>query len=175
MSSFGESVSSSIDDVYFGSRRVYFRQVPGSVIAVNDIATWSPLTTEEAKRKVLHRLEKHYVEGSEHPVVVPGIPALDFTHGSQPSGTEDVILSEGQFLSKPVIKCLEQENTFTDGIAVASGRRSALLKSKNGTWYRLKGCGNNDEGFPIRLSRDADSTWQDVRGSAFPHTAVSMK
>lgn len=36
--------------------------------------------------------------------------------------------------------------------AVASGVRSALVKLE-GNWYRLKGCGNNDDGFVVRHNK----------------------
>ena len=63
----------------------------------------------------------------------------------------------------------------------ASGVRSALVKIQ-GVWYRLKGCGNNCEGFIAKCERkriyqpgNAQLQWTEfmqIRGSAFPHTAV---
>ena len=61
---------------------------------------------------------------------------------------------------------------------VASGTRSACLRLSDedgAIVYRLKGCGNNDEGFTIRQNRANAQTgvpWRDVRGAAFPHCAL---
>ena len=42
----------------------------------------------------------------------------------------------------------------------------------NGRWYRLKGSGNNDEGFVVRTTKAKDGDWRDIRGCAFEHTGV---
>lgn len=164
-----ESITS--DDIFFGSRQVFMRQVPGSVVHFSTSeGAWLLDKSEEGKQKVIQRLGQHHVEGSEHPVVIPGIPAMDFvSSGKVPSCAVDL----PPFMMKPVMKCPEQENTLVDGIAIASGHRSALLKASDGRFYRLKGCGNDDKGFPVRLTRAGETYWQDVRGSAFPHTTVS--
>ena len=58
--------------------------------------------------------------------------------------------------------------------AVASGVRSCLVKIGK-DWYRLKGARNGEEGFIVRVNKNAAgdglSTWE-IRGSAFKHTAL---
>ena len=62
----------------------------------------------------------------------------------------------------------------------ASGVRSALVNVQ-GEWYRLKGCGNHESGFiakderrPIWKNNSFDGLhdFRQIRGCAFPHTAV---
>ena len=54
--------------------------------------------------------------------------------------------------------------------AIISGTRSAIIKSNSSKWYRLKGCGNNTDGFLIESI--ANSTIKStIRGCAFLDTA----
>jgi hypothetical protein len=61
--------------------------------------------------------------------------------------------------------------------AFASGVRSAVVKVDN-VWYRLKGSGNNDQGFPLQTSSQVVEAGQpaietrQIRGAAFVHTAI---
>lgn len=74
-------------------------------------------------------------------------------------------------LRQPLIKVVN-DPAAKGPKAVASGVRSCLVKL-DGRWYRLKGSGNNDEGFVVRTSQGADgANWRDIRGSAFAHTAM---
>eukprot|EP00042_Codosiga_hollandica_P017814 m.50213 g.50213 ORF g.50213 m.50213 type:complete len:523 (+) comp48082_c0_seq1:103-1671(+) len=67
-----------------------------------------------------------------------------------------------------------------DTLAIASGIRSALLPLADGRWLRLKGCGNNYDGFPTRkmLTEDgspllvAGRECFEIRGCCFQHTAA---
>ena len=68
------------------------------------------------------------------------------------------------------------KNDYPDLKAFASGVRSACVKIDN-KWYRLKGSGNNDQGFPVKTSSQVVETGKppiktrQIRGSAFVHTA----
>ena len=56
--------------------------------------------------------------------------------------------------------------------AFASGVRSCVLKL-DGQWYRLKGCGNNDEGFVVKSEVNPQGQFtRQIRGAAWLHTAV---
>lgn len=109
-------------------------------------------------------------------VVVPAVPALDLRCnrlGGVYSYTITDFACIPVILQVPVIKVpLESPSQYITG--VASGTRSALVKA-DGVWYRLKGCGNDDCGFPIRTTnrRPGETPWRDIRGCAFPHTALT--
>jgi len=110
--------------------------------------------------------------GSALDVVVPCIPAREiacFQQQQQQQLQFDLTFwPEG--LRRPLIKV--PQASAGEPKAVASGCRSCLVKL-NGSWYRLKGCGNNADGFIVRLSPGYDGVlWRDIRGCAFPHTAV---
>jgi hypothetical protein len=47
-----------------------------------------------------------------------------------------------------------------------------LLKSQCFFRYRLKGCGNNSEGFIVKNGFQSQAEYRQIRGSAFPHTAI---
>ena len=101
-------------------------------------------------------------------VLVPGIPALDLVCAA-PTGPSHDTSDWPEFLRQPLVKVApEAPEAAKDGEAppkaVASGVRSALVKL-DGVWYRLKGCGNNTEGFTVRESRGQHGTWRDVRGA----------
>ena len=180
---------STFDEIYYGSRRVFFRHVDGQVhpFILNE---WVDGSNEEEKKKAFQRFQKHFIDGNEHPIVVPGIPALDFVNKSSQVIKKAKIDNAPLFneslpevIQRPLIKCPEDNSTISESVCVgiASGRRSALIKLANGKWYRLKGCGNDCEGFPVRLTSSpvtnttdgsVSSCWQDIRGCAFPHTAV---
>jgi hypothetical protein len=143
------SEQSTFDEIYYGSRRVFFRHVEGQVhpFILND---WVDGSNEEEKRITIQRLQKHFIDGHEHPIVVPGIPALDFVNkGSQviKKAKIDNALSNDslpEVIQRPLIKCPDNYSTISESVyvGIASGRRSALIKLANGKWYRLKGCGN---------------------------------
>ena len=97
-------------------------------------------------------------------VVIPGIPALDIECVA-PGGPSVDVSDWPAFLRTPVVKCESPGDTGTAEApkAVASGVRSALVKL-DGVWYRLKGCGNGDQGFTVRESRGSAGTWRDIRG-----------
>ena len=168
----------------FGRRRVFSRHVEGKVhpFILNE---WVDGSNEEERKITIQRLQKHFIDGYEHPIVVPGIPALDFVNKVIKRAKIDnaPLFNESlpEVIQRPLIKCPENYSTISESLCVgiASGRRSALIKLANGKWYRLKGCGNDCEGFPVRLTSSpvttgsvVSSCWQDIRGCAFPHTAV---
>ena len=104
---------------------------------------------------------------SAPPVVVPAVPSVELRINRDASAGAEVPLPPA--LQQPLIKVPLDS---TSGIsAVASGVRSALFEA-DGVWYRLKGCGNgNDGGFTIRTTNARAGAWRDVRGCAFVHTA----
>ncbi len=120
----------------------------------------------------------------------PAIPALDFVRSPGPHSAA-AAASLPQELQLPLIK-----RSFSPAAAVevshskpgtratlqgyASGVRSALVNVQ-GEWYRLKGCGNHESGLITKGERrpiwnnnsfDGLHDFRQIRGCAFPHTAV---
>ncbi|CAJ1455438.1 unnamed protein product [Effrenium voratum] len=97
--------------------------------------------------------------------VLPGMPATDW----QSEGSRDVWwppeLKDMPMLKVPLSSSRAKAPSALRG--VTSGIRSALVKVR-GKWFRLKGCGNRDEGFPVE--KVGNSGEESVRGCCFKHT-----
>ncbi|CAF2433544.1 unnamed protein product [Rotaria sp. Silwood2] len=96
-----------------------------------------------------------------HELVLPCMPT---TFIKIPITTDELQSIDNDF-SRPLIKtklpsCLK---------AIVSGARSALIKSNSSKWYRLKGCGDNTDGFSIKPISNT-STKLTIRGCSFLHT-----
>lgn len=73
-------------------------------------------------------------------------------------------------LRAPLLKVPCSGRVVLEG--VASGLRSALVQVSSGehhSWYRLKGCGNQERGFPVEVKGGHGEV--NPRGSCFAHTA----
>jgi hypothetical protein len=171
----------SNDDIYFASLPVFFVHVPGETTAfVADEWREDPSSLPLA----LERFGLLAATDAGLPLCQPAIPALDLVRVPTPASTAafDALPVE---LRRPLLKVREAEAGEGAIRGVASGTRSALIKLGS-TWYRLKGCGNNDEGFTVKTERQAQgkpddapddykpafTEFRQVRGSAFPHTAA---
>lgn len=162
------------DELYYGSAKVFLAPVAGSTIGYRH-QDWKPLADEESLQRVLLRAEKMGPKGD---IIVPAIPALDFGLVGETTQTDDVD-DWPDFMQYPLIKVgknipehMLQMPMGAPTKAFASGVRSCIFKLE-GKWYRLKGCGNNDEGFVIKseVNPAGDFTRQ-IRGSAWLHTAI---
>eukprot|EP01124_Arcella_intermedia_P019666 TRINITY_DN26992_c0_g1_i1.p1 TRINITY_DN26992_c0_g1~~TRINITY_DN26992_c0_g1_i1.p1 ORF type:complete len:518 (-),score=95.10 TRINITY_DN26992_c0_g1_i1:63-1424(-) len=99
-------------------------------------------------------------------LVIPAIPASDYkpTKDAKPDALPLLV-------SRPLVKC-------ADGPVkgIQSGIRSALIKDTQGgtpRWYRLKGCGNIYDGFPLApVENDKFPSAKQIRGCAFLHTTT---
>ena len=111
-------------------------------------------------------------------LVLDAVPVLDLTlERSKPDGG-----GWGGALAAPLVKC-EAGDPAAAVQGFASGVRSALIHdAASGAWYRLKGCGNNADGFPIvPCLDDAGAPLSDqasgvalrkIRGACYVHTAT---
>jgi hypothetical protein len=107
------------------------------------------------RRKPLSHLGDEYAK-----LVVPAIPATDLEY--QASST---VTAWPELLQQPLLKAKEGKI-----VGVQSGVRSAMICIDN-DWYRLKGCGNNYDGFPIKPV-DGNDKLVNIRGSTFQHTVI---
>lgn len=110
--------------------------------------------------------------------VVPAMPALDWERGlpGLPSLGRAVAAEAtwpAELATLPLLKVpagAEAARAPSALRGVASGVRSALVKAR-GRWWRLKGCGQRDQGFPVETKGDRGE--QNVRGCCFQHTAYT--
>jgi hypothetical protein len=168
--------SHGVEEIFYGSTPVYFAPAAGTAEAFSYAdATFAPTAANTMARSnpLIAAIDP---EGP--PVVVPCMPALDIVQQSK-GERNSVFPAE---LAAPWVKVLpEARADACMEKAYASGIRSALVKLKRtGAWYRLKGCGNYDEGFALRKGRKlvvrdgayAEQEFREIRGCAFPHTAM---
>jgi hypothetical protein len=165
--------SNDNERIYFGSREIFFKRVSGEVLKYR-VEDWRQEKTLEQIAEVVRRLEPQNIDGVDLPVVLPGIPAFDFIHKSELHQVNGVNLPD--LFQTPLIKCPKDDpSAMISGLA--SGVRSGLVQVHN-RWYRLKGCGNHDQGFPLRKrlhpvsSSGQQIDWCDIRGCAFMNTAL---
>lgn len=176
------------DDLFFGSERCFFRHVPGTTLAFSPSQCRVLSDPSEVTQQATRLSLKHRVEGHEHVVVVPEVPAVDIGFNAPPivaagsdrmEGNSIIASSIPEIFHTPLMKCSPQHpDCLHELYGVKSGVRSALIKHNN-TWYRLKGCGNNEEGFipcvheiPASSTGDDKDTWQEIRGCAFYNTSI---
>jgi hypothetical protein len=119
--------------------------------------------------------------GAQSPLVLDAVPAYDLNIEYLQLGPD----SWPSVLQRPLVKCAEHE---ADVSGYASGVRSAVIQdATSGKWYRLKGCGNNADGFPIVPVLDdagnplfsgeerldgASVPLRKIRGACYLHTAT---
>jgi len=147
-------------------------------------AEWAPATDDAAVATVLSRAGRL---GPHSDIVVPAIPALDIARSAGPdpdaAAAADVATVSATWpeaLRTAVIKGKPGVAPPAPGVvkAVASGVRSCVVKTERG-WFRLKGSGNNDEGFIVKETKlggaanaEAEDTTRQIRGCAWLHTAI---
>lgn len=192
------SASSLLDEIYFGnvecrlspSNGQTFRVIPGETVQLNSLLLEEDggsngcqgEDVERAKTQVNRYLEPCSFLGPEYgTLIMPCVPALPMTVQSVSLHDRislDMCESSTLRCDKPLVK--DAKGTI---IGVQSGVRSALVKchSNNNNkddnkekinWIRLKGCGNNYDGFPIR-SVDHKTEYRhcvNIRGCSFEST-----
>jgi len=164
----------ALDLIYFGSLPVAFAPVAGAVVPFV-AADWAADGASAAR--VAARAAYLAGDDGARDVVLPAVPSLDFAcvrAGGERRAADAPPGALPPALAAPLLKVPLARAPAGALRGVASGTRSALAKV-DGAWFRLKGCGNNDEGFRVRVNpRRADGVaWRDIRGSAFPKEALT--
>mmetsp|Transcript_14522 Transcript_14522/g.19071 ORF Transcript_14522/g.19071 Transcript_14522/m.19071 type:complete len:541 (-) Transcript_14522:1239-2861(-) len=152
--------------LYFGNETVYLKPVKGEVFGVPGLnEERSPKSMELLTQSAIHR--QHPIRLNDGKLFAqPSIPATDL-----PSILNNLSndRKSTQILLKPFLKCNQKESRSLSGslVAVASGKRSAIMFAKEKS-FRLKGCGNLDQGF--LLEEKGDHGELSLRGCMFEQT-----
>lgn len=152
--------------LYFGTDPAYFAQAKGvfDYVKMDTAKYGEPLKKKPRTRRPMTEENKD--------LVMPGLPCPDMEIEHNPP---EAVPPESEVPSEfkaPLIKVPEKsESIIITG--VRSGVRSGLVHI-NGKWYRLKGCGNNDQGFPTRAlnSNGVATGEQEIRGCAYDYTTA---
>ena len=154
--------------LYYGSLPVLFAAVPGRVVPF-DAAHWAPDPASGAAVAAKGRA-RNLGDGLPA-LVVPAVPSLDYQcvrPGGEPGAEAAPPAFPRALLAAPLLKVPLGAPGGLPLLGVASGTRSALARVE-GAWYRLKGCGNNDQGMVAQTepAKSGLPPWRQVRGSAF--------
>jgi hypothetical protein len=168
------------EKIFYGNREIFFKSVTGKVRIYHQ-EEWTQCHDHQfqSQEEIQKQFQPRMIDGIELPVVIPGIPALNFIpvqdqEKQQQQQEEDPL---PDIFTTPLIKCPSSDPSIVIS-GVASGVRSGLIKI-GGHWYRLKGCGNHDQGFLLRKRIHPKSAtgyqsadWCDIRGCAFLGTTL---
>eukprot|EP01080_Neovahlkampfia_damariscottae_P010487 gene10487-3009_t len=148
--------------LYFGSVECYFDSVPGETFAFSE-ETFIESSDEKLKKKSLERNNLPEYKGPEYmSLILPAVPGTDPIINK----LEKDVSSFPIQLQKPIMKS-------RDGniLGYHSGIRSAIIPF-NGKYYRLKGCGNMYEKFPLfQIPHEERDDLVEIRGCTFEHTS----
>lgn len=150
--------------LYFGTDLAYFAQASGKFdyVKLDSAKYGEPLKKKPNSRRTMTEENKD--------LVMPGLPCSDISiehYNSEKLPSETELPTQ---FKTPLIKVPStNDNIFITG--VRSGVRSGLVFI-DGKWYRFKGCGNNDQGFPTRaiVSNGVITKEQEIRGCAYDYT-----
>jgi hypothetical protein len=150
--------------LFFGSLMTNLAYHPGlvhrahfdSVDELQFLSSKDEFTLPSMTSKPLSPLDTDY-----HQMVLPDLP----TNFIQVQTTTNNIQTISDDFCQPLIKT--KLSSRLKGII--SGARSALIKSNSSKWYRLKGCGDNTDGFLIKPISNSNKKLT-IRGCAFLHT-----
>jgi hypothetical protein len=161
------------DALYYSSSRCTFSEHKATVVdGAHVTLTFGGHAEREAalaRTKPLAHLGQDYAK-----LVVPAIPVCDFVvsrrqdekeEKEEEEEAESCDLPPHSLGSFALVK-------HRQGVHVGahSGVRSAIVKdSRSGRFYRLKGCGNNYDGFTVRGVESSEDLIE-IRGATFPWT-----
>ena len=159
------------EQAFFGFTSCRLTPAQGVATAF-DTTRLSDRNTEEARQAALSRRTPALpIPAAERGLFVVAVPRADVSINSD-GGNIDALPAD---IRRPLVKC-----ATGDVQGLASGVRSAIVKASNGRWMRLKGCGNNYDGFPLRIVCDEENKpvvhegteCEEIRGCCFAHTVA---
>jgi len=163
-----QELHSAVKELYYGApnKKCHLSSLPASQweFSLNDLQVVNNnyTRTQALKNKApLDFLGKDY-QG----IYVPCTPASEILIKDYVAAIKETKDNE-KFISKALIKVPEKGEYE----GYTSGKRSCVINSK-GRYYRLKGCGNLDQGFPIEGFQSKIPNSREVRGCQFYATAT---
>lgn len=139
------------NQLYIGNLTVFLEECQGRVWEFRPEEIVEK-RNEETVGRALDRLRPIRFDGEE--LFMPALPCAD-------------LQLEGEFeCGSVMIKCKKQ----TQKVGIASGRRSAIL-IEEGKMFRLKGCGNDTDGFVVN-DMQYPQNGKELRGCCFEQTAL---
>eukprot|EP01090_Pellita_catalonica_P007626 TRINITY_DN18214_c0_g1_i1.p1 TRINITY_DN18214_c0_g1~~TRINITY_DN18214_c0_g1_i1.p1 ORF type:complete len:508 (+),score=85.94 TRINITY_DN18214_c0_g1_i1:3-1526(+) len=162
------------EKLYFGSVLEHYGSANGTCFKYESKQFEEANDDEQLRKISLLRLKPVEYLGKEYAsLILPGIPAVDLkrNEGLIEKGRISAPNELPSVLNKVLIK--QKDGPY---IGIQSGIRSGILKI-DGTWYRLKGCGNLYDRFPYRDVEYTDESGtklkcQEIRGCMFEHTTA---
>lgn len=137
--------------LYVGNTTVFLRSKVGSVWEFDEMGIIEE-RTEQSVKSALGKRGPIEVDGVE--IYLPALPTVE-------------LRLEGEFEEGNVmVKCREE----TENLGIGSGRRSAIVKEGD-KLVRLKGCGNNGDGFVVNQMVYPENG-KELRGCCFEQTAL---
>ena len=161
----------SIEDelVYYGTPNVSLCPVTGIFKKYSlDCIKQDPITPESAEETLKYLKDLSYLNKNYADYYIPCVPETPIYLDCSAPGTE----TGSDFVSTPLLKVkIKEEEKSNAYYGIMSGHRSAILQGKSGTFYRLKGCGNDLEGFPV-IDGKGCFVEHLLRGAQFKPTAA---
>ncbi|ETO28191.1 hypothetical protein RFI_08942 [Reticulomyxa filosa] len=180
--------------LYYGSIPTYLKRQPGTFVSFDSKRCQVGDTDEEIKVAAMRRFPQFALGEEYSRILVPAMPCVDVkltkvkeekdkeseteTHKTKAPKQDLNAKDELKWVGNPLLKCKKHENENIKCELVhtfASGVRSAIVEFRNEevrVFYRLKGCGNNEDGFLYRCIQDNTLPFMEIRGSSFLHTSV---
>eukprot|EP00744_Colponema_vietnamica_P008482 GILI01012097.1.p1 GENE.GILI01012097.1~~GILI01012097.1.p1 ORF type:complete len:760 (+),score=148.53 GILI01012097.1:122-2401(+) len=147
---------------------------------IEDFGSLAHRPSAEEEGRVRNRLTTSIVDESDG-IIVPCVPHIDLplppsltspssSSSSSPSSSSSSSSEKEHTIYAEVLKTPLLKTPCGELVAIRSGMRSALIY-RHGSWFRLKGCGNTVQGFPLRPSQFPPDA-REIRGCQFEATAA---
>ncbi|EAR94379.1 hypothetical protein TTHERM_00048820 (macronuclear) [Tetrahymena thermophila SB210] len=168
-------------DLYFGSKIniAYLKRVKGQCYKYQAGDIFQHTDRNSVQSALQYRLPLAQLGQEYEKVIVPCIPACDLytkylEYELQESNNQSELKKNQLLTLNEIVSCcfikVSKDQDY-DTIAFQSGKRSAIVKTVEGVYIRLKGCGNLDQGFPLEKSSSKYPEAYEPRGCQFNHTA----
>ena len=129
------------------------------------------LTNQSIISTLKYRFPQIYLGKDYENLVLPCVSASEIFSKRYDCELDYCDFTGNDIINQGLIKVPEQTEIKEKFKAYQSGKRSAIIKWKDNQYYRLKGCGNLNQGFPIEPMNFPKKAI-DIRGCQFKHTAI---